>query len=82
MRAAIGDDGIDRVLTEASTPDELVHRVTALLEDMRAALDQTVALARRDGLSWEQIGQAAGLTRQSAHERWRWVDEIRTDDAA
>jgi hypothetical protein len=25
---------------------------------------------RRAGASWEQIGRAAGITRQSAHERW------------
>ncbi|MGH8967772.1 MAG: hypothetical protein ACRDXB_20960 [Actinomycetes bacterium] len=25
---------------------------------------------RRAGVTWEEIGQAAGITRQSAHERW------------
>ena len=25
---------------------------------------------RRHGATWEQIAQAAGITRQTAHERW------------
>ena len=34
------------------------------------ALDDAVAEARRRGVSWELIGRAAGVTRQSAHARW------------
>ena len=37
-----------------------------------AGLDPLPVLVglRRGGASWEQIGRAAGTTRQSAHERW------------
>jgi len=33
-------------------------------------LDAAVGAARRAGASWEAIGRAAGITRQSAHGRW------------
>jgi len=33
-------------------------------------LDEAVAAARAGGASWEAIGRAAGMTRQSAHGRW------------
>ena len=37
-----------------------------------AGLDPVPTLVglRRHGATWEQIAQAAGITRQSAHERW------------
>lgn len=39
--------------------------------DADARLDAAVAKARRLGRSWADIGAAAGMTRQSANERWR-----------
>lgn len=38
----------------------------------RAGLDVTreVVLQRRQGTTWQKIGEATGMTRQSAHERW------------
>jgi hypothetical protein len=30
----------------------------------------TLVGLRRGGVTWEQIGEATGMTRQSAHERW------------
>ncbi|WP_280426419.1 hypothetical protein [Nocardia carnea] len=33
-------------------------------------LTEAVIAARRQGASWEAIGRAAWMTRQSAHERW------------
>lgn len=38
----------------------------------RAGLDvgREVALLRRQGVTWAQIGAATGMARQSAHERW------------
>ena len=35
-----------------------------------ADLDDAVARARLDGESWAAIGDAAGMSRQAAHERW------------
>ncbi len=39
---------------------------------LAAGLDPLPVLVglRRHGASWEQIARAAGVTRQSAHERW------------
>lgn len=35
------------------------------------ALDEAVAAARAAGASWNDVGRAAGMSRQSAHVRWR-----------
>ncbi len=37
-------------------------------------LDAAAARARHSSASWADIGRAAGMTRQSAQERWRSVD--------
>ena len=44
----------------------------AVTESQRE-LTAAVVAAREHGASWEAIGQAAGMTRQSAHERWSKV---------
>ncbi|MDR7275093.1 hypothetical protein [Catenuloplanes atrovinosus] len=36
----------------------------------RTLLDEAVAAARAGGASWMEIGQALGITKQSAHERF------------
>jgi len=41
--------------------------------DIRAAqlrLEEAVLAARAAGASWAQIGDATGMSRQAAHERW------------
>lgn len=50
-----------------------VSRVATAVANFDAAaaeLDAAVADARNAGATWEQIGRAAGMTRQSAWERW------------
>lgn len=42
---------------------------TAII-DTQQQLDLEVAGARTAGLSWAEIGRAAGITRQAARERW------------
>lgn len=37
----------------------------------RLARDSVTKAREADGLTWEQIGEAFGTTRQSAHERFR-----------
>jgi hypothetical protein len=37
----------------------------------RALLDQAVAAARQGGASWAEVGEAMGITKQAAHERFR-----------
>lgn len=42
--------------------------------EAKLRLDAAVGLARHGGASWADIGRSAGMTRQSAQERWRNVD--------
>lgn len=51
-----------------------MDELRALL-DLRAEIDDVIAQAvtsvrENGGYSWAAIGEAAGITRQSAHERW------------
>lgn len=45
---------------------EKMDQIRAQLQD----LDSAVAVARAAGATWGQIGLAAGMSRQSAHQRW------------
>lgn len=63
--------------TVASTREEertsAIGRVTRAAEAANEAgddLDAAVLDARLAGVTWEQIGRAAGMTRQSAWKRW------------
>lgn len=47
-----------------------VRRAAGEVARAQARLDTAVRRARASGASWAQIGDAAGMTRQSAHERW------------
>ncbi|WP_281452872.1 hypothetical protein [Paenarthrobacter nitroguajacolicus] len=54
-------------------PDAHLHAISALgaeLKRIEAQLDEAVAAARADGLSWDKIGRAYGITRQGARKRW------------
>lgn len=47
-------------------------RTLAYVESwQRALLDQAVAAARAEGRSWTDVGDALGITKQAAHERFR-----------
>lgn len=54
------------------TAAEAVRSAVAAVKDAEAALAKAVAVARMGNppATWEQIGRAAGISRQSAHERW------------
>lgn len=54
----------------AMLPGLAVHDAAQDLDTASRRLDQAVADARRSGASWTVIGAAAGLTRQSAYQRW------------
>ncbi|TDH46669.1 AsnC family protein [Mycobacterium eburneum] len=43
----------------------------SVLRAAQAALDQAVIKARQRGLPWSKIGEAAGMSPQAAHERWK-----------
>ena len=54
-------------------PDEALSNVRAASEAVRGAeqqLERAVVSARLAGASWAALGDAAGMSRQSAHERW------------
>lgn len=54
-------------------PDEALSGVREAVGAVRAAeqqLERAVASARLAGASWAAVGEAAAMTRQSAHERW------------
>lgn len=53
-------------------PDALaaIERARQVVTAAERDLDAAVATARSAGQSWEAIGRAAGMTRQSAHGRW------------
>ncbi|MFE7203802.1 hypothetical protein ACFU8R_26395 [Pseudonocardia alni] len=51
-------------------PGVEVHDAAAWVSEARDELDAAVGRARAAGASWTVVGEAAGLTRQSAHERW------------
>ena len=55
-------------------PLDVDDEIRAAVAARRAAderLDAAVANARRLGRSWAKIGAVAGMTAQSANERWR-----------
>lgn len=54
-------------------PDLHLHTISVLgqeLKKLEAQLGEAVAAARSDGLSWDKIGRAFGITRQGARSRW------------
>ncbi len=69
-------DVAELVVQEWSThvvPDEhgrSIRRALAAVADAARTVDLEVAAARAAGLSWADIGAAAGITRQAAHDRW------------
>ena len=49
---------------------EVVQDAAQRLDAAAAELDTAVAAARKSGATWADVGRAAGMTRQSANERW------------
>lgn len=59
----MGDEGEGSALTTLS-------EASAELKQAEENLTQAVIRARHAGASWASIGQAIGISRQAAHERW------------
>jgi hypothetical protein len=53
----------------ADDPSVGLRAVVALRRLADQVENSQVAAARRDGLSWEQIGDALGVSRQAAHKK-------------
>ncbi|MEK8175015.1 hypothetical protein NKH77_55930 [Streptomyces sp. M19] len=67
----MADHAFELLPVEPETPPgELLRAALALQQDVDTLIDSAVVAERERGTTWEQIAQAAGMTRQSAHERW------------
>ncbi|MGM0384787.1 MAG: hypothetical protein ACQERF_02230 [Actinomycetota bacterium] len=49
---------------------DALAQVSAEISDAHTRLEAAVRAARAAGATWAQIGEATGVTRQAAHERW------------
>jgi hypothetical protein len=47
-----------------------IHDLSQQIARAQAELADAVVAARADGVSWAVIGEAAGVTAESAQERW------------
>lgn len=56
-----------------------LSRVNAMAEEMSAIVRRTVGDVRSDGATWEQIGQALGVSKQAAHHRYGRRKEASSD---
>ncbi|MGW8526972.1 hypothetical protein [Nocardiopsis sp. NPDC055824] len=54
-------------------PELRLYEIAAESDD-RGPLTAEVRLLRSQGVSWERIATAIGITRQSAHKRWRHIE--------
>ncbi|OOC52435.1 MULTISPECIES: hypothetical protein [Nocardiopsis] len=54
-------------------PELRLHEIAAESDDS-GPLTTEVRVLRSQGVSWERIATAVGITRQSAHRRWRHVE--------
>jgi len=52
----------------------LLSDLDAVAREAADALDRVVVLARAQGATWREIGEALGISHQSAHQRWRAHD--------
>ena len=52
-----------------------LREVLDLMVGVHADLDLAVAHARRGHASWQEIAAVVGIRRQSAHQRWRHLDD-------
>jgi hypothetical protein len=46
---------------------ELAHHLVGIVDQIQESI---VTLARADGASWAEIGDAAGMSKQGAQQRW------------
>lgn len=51
-------------------PLAVISGITTGIKSMEPQLREAVAIARKQRITWEEIGEALGVTRQSAWERF------------
>ena len=58
---------------ESDDPEVVFRAVVAMRRLAQQLEESNVEKARRLGWSWEQIGDALGVSRQSVHKKYRGV---------
>jgi hypothetical protein len=67
----MADAVLDAVPVEPDpAPGDLLRTALKLQRRMEDVVREAVVAERERGTTWSQIGDAAGVTRQSAHEKW------------
>ncbi|MEU6354316.1 hypothetical protein ABZ896_34150 [Streptomyces sp. NPDC047072] len=67
----LADAVLDAVPVEPDpAPGDLLRTALRLQRRVEDVVREAVVAERERGTTWYQIGEAAGITRQSAHERW------------
>ncbi|WP_225859061.1 hypothetical protein [Streptomyces albicerus] len=67
----LADAVLDAVPVEPDpAPGDLLRAALRLQRRAEEVVREAVVAERERGTTWYQIGEAAGMTRQSAHERW------------
>ena len=76
--ASLSDRTRDKVVAVTRPGERLVEAALAVSRDANALLVSAVAAERADGVSWEQIGEQLGSSRQAAQKRFGAdVDHLR-----
>lgn len=69
-----------RAHLDEALPEIRVAEAAVLASDERDRLDDAVGLARTFGASWAAVAEAAGMSKQAAHERWGGLRTQRVGD--
>lgn len=75
----------EALLTDADqlgsdNPQERVSAIHRLIQAIGILEEQVIADAHHAGMSWTQIGQVYGVSRQAAHRRFADVDYVNPAD--
>jgi ClpX C4-type zinc finger len=68
----------DKISTEIGNPEHISNEPLLIIlknaatrdEDLRIALQRMVDVLRKRGVSWERVGEALGVSRQAAWDRF------------
>lgn len=59
---------------DVGTEPEILEHVRYMKSYLEQMEHLCVKHMRQDGASWAAVGEALGMSRQAAHEKWRSVD--------
>ena len=69
---------LDEARREAAKhrPHNALELLASVRLDLDATIESTVVAARASGETWQSIGNALGMTRQGAWEKYRDIDPV------